>query len=72
MWQVGVQICNRMIKTEAIKDPEERMLSTKFLFSYKRQLSVNSYRFKQFQSNNGGQVNESEQRVPGGPNPLHN
>lgn len=58
-----------MIKAEAIEETEERMLSRKFLFSYKRQLSTSSYRFKGFQSNDGGSVNDV---VPGGPNPLHN
>lgn len=60
------------VKAEAIEETEERMLSRKFLFSYKRQLRTSSYRFKGFRSNNGGSVNESKPVVPGGPNPLHN
>lgn len=60
--------------TEVDQESHQRLLSRKFLFSYKRQLRTSSYqyRFKQFQSNNGGSLNESEQTVPGGPNPLHN
>ncbi|KAK1431691.1 hypothetical protein QVD17_08237 [Tagetes erecta] len=62
----------RIIKTDAIEDTQERLLSRNFIFSFKRQLSTGSYRFKQYRNDNGGQVNESEQVVPGGPNPLHN
>ncbi|KAD4584870.1 hypothetical protein E3N88_22471 [Mikania micrantha] len=62
----------RMIKTKAIEETEDRLLSRNFLLSYKKQLSTRSYRFKPYRSYNHGQVNQSEQLVPGGPNPLHN
>ena len=62
-----------MIKTAAaIEETNQRFLSRKFLFANHRQLSTSSYRFKEFDSDNGGSVKESHQLVPGGPNPLHN
>lgn len=62
----------RMIKTEANEETRERLLSRNFLFSYKRELSASSYRLKQYRRNSGGRLYETEQLVPGGPNPLHN
>lgn len=62
----------RMIQKEDVEEAQARMLSRKFLVSYKSHLSTRSYRFKEYQSNYNSPVSQSELKVPEGPNPLHN